>query len=201
MNKVTYYNDVEFDKWYSCLGDNARIKFLEHLSTIPPVKEDTDDLINYEYCTNYCDNVYRSGYKYVYIYSTETGIPFYVGYGDKNRCTNISSRNSNFIENISNLDTFRIFGIVSHLNEKEALEVETLCIWELLSRGFKLVNKSKIVVDNIKHRELRLHYPEIVESIDKITSDVISTILEDYDVFSKNGLVEKNGVSAIKRVS
>lgn len=200
QQRKTFYGDNDFRHWYGCLGERGREEFQKWLSSISVARPDNDSNINYDYCECYCDDIVQAGDKMVYVYTSELGIPFYVGYGSWSRPLDITTREQEFKEMIDG-KVCRIFGIVSNMRDDAALDVETLCIWELLRRGWKLCNKSKISIDEDKYKELREEYPIVLDNLNKMTSSAMTLLLEDIDEFGNRGKVVKHGKTRMGEVS
>lgn len=199
--KVYYYRNWDLEHYYRCLGEKGRAEFLDWLTNQRLPSDERNEAINYEYCTDYRDDVYRTGDHIVYLYTDVNGIPYYVGKGNDSRAIDINGRNSAFKEKFEENGVNRIFAIVSNISDKDALDVETLVINELLNRGWRLTNAHKISIDGEKHRMLSEDFPETLVTLNNITKMGLSSLLDDTDYFSETGKVIRKNKTSVQAVS
>lgn len=180
MEEMTYYN-LDFKCWYENLGQGARDEFQRWISTFDPPRLHRSKELNYEFGTSYSDDLFMAGQSLVYLYTDKNGVPFYVGKGDSNRAVSIYNRSDAFKEKLSEIGTCRIFAIVFDVMEKYALEVETLVINELCSRGWRLTNRNKVCVSQAELNKLRSEYPNVLDTLNKIQRTALDYLLSDED--------------------
>lgn len=190
--------DWKLGEYYSCLGEKGRADFLEWLTNRPLPSDKHNSAINYDYCVDYRDDVYRAGGHLVYLYTDEKGVPFYVGKGYESRALDLRGRNDAFEEKFNNNGVNRVFAISSNISEKEALSVETLVINELLNRGWRLTNAHKISIDSEKHRSLSETHPKVLMTLNNITKVALSSLLDDVERFSDTGKVVRKNKTSLK---
>lgn len=186
-----FYGDNALWAYYSNLGEKGRKEFLDWLNKIRLPSDRRSESINYDYNTDYRDDVYRAGDNIVYVYTNEFGIPFYVGKGSEMRAKSIYNRSDAFMEKLNDNGVCRIFAIVSNMCEEDSLEVETLVINELLNRGWRLTNSAKTAISSDKMHDLINTYPNVLESINNITSKGLDSLLDNADYFGESGKVIK----------
>lgn len=197
MEEKSYYN-MDVKCWYETLGQEAREEFIKWLRNSKEFSPRRSDCINYNYGTSYCNDLYRAGRSMVYLYTDKNGVPFYVGKGDEHRAISIYSRSDAFKERLGETDTCRIFGIVFDIMESDALEVETLCINELLNRGWRLTNRSKVCISQEELIKLRSTYPNVIDTLNSISSAALNYLLGD-DPFNGVGEVIVDNKSNVKK--
>lgn len=200
-NKVSCFmgnNDLEM--YFMSLGEKGRAEFLDRLIKLPLPSDKRNNSINYDYCTDYRDDVYRAGRSMVYLYTSEMGVPFYVGKGDEMRALSVINRNDSFLEVLEKNGVNRIFSIISNASDDVALEIETLVINELLNRGWRLTNLSKTSVTSDYMRKLTDYYPNVLETINNITRTGLASLLEDKDCFGGTGKVARLSKTYMKNV-
>ena len=185
----SYYYDNDFRNYFECLGDEGREKFLEWLSSLKRYGGTRNNAVNYDFCVSYENDLYKCGVTMVYVYTSEIGIPFYVGKGTTDRATNIYNRSGAFMDRIREGDTCRIFALACDIRDECALEIETLVINEILDRGWRLTNDQKVAISKEQKRQLLDEYPEIIEAVNHINSSAVSYLLEERDTFGDKGRV------------
>jgi hypothetical protein len=195
-----YYKNFKLKEYVESLGDEARTKFMEWITSIKPFHQ-RSKCINYELGIDYSNDLFRVGRHLVYLYTNEHGVPFYVGKGDGNRAININNRSSAFKDKLNENGTCRIFAIAFDVAEEDALQIETLVINELLNRGWRLVNSQKVAISNEKLGELREDYIGVIDTLNAITSKAIDYLLGDGDPFGSDGKVFVANASYVKPVA
>lgn len=199
-DKDYYIHDTGLMDYYCCLGEKARAEFLEWLTKHRLPSTERNASINYDYSTDYRDDVYRAGDCIVYLYTNEMGVPFYVGKGSEERALNVNSRNKAFTETLNRNGVCRIFAIVSNIYDKDALEIETLVINELLNRGWRLTNSSKTSISSDDMQRLIEDYPNVMKSINEITRTGLTSLLDDTDCFGETGKVVRHSKTYMRKV-
>ena len=200
-HKDYFIYDSELHDYYASLGENGREQFLKWLSEISLPSGKRNDAINYDYSTDYRDDVYRAGHCLVYLYTNELGIPFYVGKGTEDRALNISNRNESFKERFNENGTCRIFAIVSNMFDRDALDVEAMVINELLNRGWRLTNSNIPHISKEDYESLKSDYPNVLNSINDITRTGLYSLLDDRDNFGETGKVERHNKTYVRKVA
>ena len=198
MVEKSYYRDYGFKDWYEALGQEAREKFKEWLGDIREKNNIRSESINYEYGKSYSNDLYRAGHTLVYLYTNNKGVPFYVGKGFENRALSIYNRSDAFKERLMETDSCRIFAVAFDVMDEDALKIETLCINELINRGWRLTNGNKVSVSQDTLNELRSDYPDVIDTLNRIQSVTINCWLDDIDYFNGVGEVVVNSKSSVK---
>lgn len=199
MEEKSYYN-CDFKCWYEQLGEDGRKEFMEWMGTFREYKSYKSSSINYDFGTSYCNDLYRVGRTLVYLYTDKYGIPFYVGKGDSNRAVSIYNRPEAFKEKLREVETCRIFAIAFEVTNEDALHIETLAINELLSRGWKLLNQQKTVISQKELMELRDIYPEVINTLNNISSKAMDYLLMEIDPFGDKGEVVVGNKTRVKPI-
>ena len=187
IEERSYYN-MDFGYWYESLGQGAREEFTKWLGTLRDFKPIRSKSINYDFGISYCNDLFMAGRSMVYLYTDKNGVPFYVGKGDSSRAVSIYNRSDAFKEKLSESDTCRIFAVAFDVMEKYALEVETLVINELINRGWRLTNRSKVCISQSEMNKLRNDYPEVLDALNSISRTAIDFLLGDTDNAFGNGV-------------
>lgn len=201
MEERSFYHDFDFKEYFENLGEEARNEFKEWMNTFREYRPYRSDDINYDFGTSYCNDLYRAGRTLVYLYTNKYGIPFYVGKGDANRAVSIYNRPDAFKDKLRETDTCRIFAIAFDMMNEPALEIETLVINELLNRGWRLTNQMKTVIGRDELEELRRKYPNVINTLNNITSKAIDYLLAESDPFGEKGEVVVANKSRVKSVN
>ena len=200
-NKVScFMGNTDLEMYVMSLGKKGREEFLNRLNKLPLPSDKRNDSINYDYCTDYRDDVYRAGRSMVYLYTNEMGIPFYVGKGNEDRALTVINRNDGFLEVLEKNGVNRIFAIISNASDEVALEIETLVINELLRRGWRLTNSAKTSIGSDYLRQLTDYYPNVLETINDITKIGLTSLLDDNDCFGETGKVARYTKTHMKSV-
>ena len=173
-NVRSYYGDFDFWNYYMSLGEGGRTKFIKWLSEIKLPHDSRSDAINYDFCTDYRNDVFKTGSSLVYIYANEFGIPFYVGKED-------ASRSDAFWEKLEDNGRDKIYAIACNIYDADALAIETLVINELSRRGWKLTNPIKAEISSEKYIDLTQSYPEVLNSINDVTRIGLESMLQEVD--------------------
>lgn len=199
-DKEYYMGDYDLKDYYECLGEKGKDEFLKWLTkgSDRVVKKHPD--INYDYCTDYRNDVYRTGRNIVYLYTNELGIPFYVGEGTTDRAVSISSRNESFKEKLNEYGVCRIFAIACNTNKTTSIEIETLLINELLNRGWRLTNSRQTSIPTEKMSLLSEDYFCVLENLNNITKIGLTSLLDDADCFGETGKVIRHGKTYMRSV-
>lgn len=203
-SKKSYYYDNDFRNYFESLGDAGREEFMGWLSSLRQCNTHRNSSLNYDFCVTYENDLIKCGTTLVYLYTSEMGIPFYVGKGTTDRATNIYKRPEAFMDKLNEYGTCRVFVIACNARDEYALDIETLALNELLDRGWRLTNTQKVAVGERDKKRLREEYPEIIEVINKITGKAVSYLLEEHDTFGDSGRVRianKSMVKAVEEVS
>lgn len=200
-NKEYYYKDWDLEFYIRALGDEARTKFMDWISSIEPRRIKRNEAINYDFGIGYSNDLFRAGEYLVYLYTDKHGIPFYVGKGMQDRAVNISNRSAAFRDNLTKSDSCRIFAIAYDTMESDALNIETLVINELLDRGWRLTNSQKVAIGREELNKLKDTYPGISDVLSKITSKGLDYLLSDIDPFGDNGKVYVANKTCVKSVT
>lgn len=199
--KKYYYKDWDFESYYSCLGKEAREEFIKWLSEIRESYTHRSNSINYEYGTSYCNDLFRAGETMVYLYTNKKGVPFYVGKGSENRALSIYNRSDAFKEKLKETDSCRIFAIAFNVMENDALQIETLCINELIDRGWRLTNSNKVCISREKLDDLRGRYSEVIDTLNKIQSVNLDCLLDGIDYFNGIGEVVVSNKTSVRAIN
>lgn len=200
-DKEYYIYDYDLKSYFDCLGEKGKEQFLEWLTKNSEHREKKHPDINYEYSIDYSDDVFRTGRNIVYLYTSELGIPFYVGEGTTDRAVTIVSRNESFKEKLEEYGVCRIFAIANNISKSTALEIETLVINELLNRGWRLTNSRQTSVPKEKMSSLSEAYHCVLSAINEITKMGLTSLLEDRDCFDETGKVVRCNKSRVKSVA
>lgn len=199
-SEKSYYGNNDFRNYFGCLGDSGREEFIEWLNSLSNHTECRNDSVDYEFSVPYENNLYMCGRTLVYLYTSVKGIPFYVGKGNNDRATNIYNRPEAFMDKLKEYGDCRVFAIAHNVRDDYALTIETMVINELLDRGWRLTNSQKVAIGNEEKARLRNQYPEILESITKITGKAISYLLDEHESFGDRGIVRMVNKTAVRSV-
>lgn len=199
-DKEYYIYDYDLKHYYECLGEKGKHEFLNWLTQDSEHRGKKHPDINYDYSTDYKDDVFRTGTSIVYLYTNELGVPFYVGEGTIDRALSVHSRNESFKEKLNEYGACRIFAIAHNINKTSAIEVETLVINELLNRGWRLTNSRQTTVTTEKMVSLSEDYFCVLENINKITKIGLTSLLDDKDCFGETGKVIRYNTTRMKAV-
>ena len=199
-SKKSYYWDNDFRSYFENLGEAGREEFVNWLHSLRQFNTRRNSSLNYDYCVAYENDLIKCGTTLVYLYTSETGIPFYVGKGTTERATNIYNRPDAFMDKLNEYGTCRVFAIACNARDEYALDIETLVLNELLDRGWRLTNTQKVAVGEKDKKRLKEEYPEIMEVINKITGKAVSYLLEEHDAFGDSGKVRIANRSMVKAV-
>jgi hypothetical protein len=120
---------------------------------------------------------------YVYIHiSKETDIPFYIGFGQKNRISVKTKRSLEWQEIVKNEDYYYGF-LKKNMTREDANEYEKLCIKTFKNIGFNLVNKINGGSGNSNRKKYSPEYIKILSERSREYWNSISD--EDRIEFSK----------------
>lgn len=178
-------------EWWDCAGKEAREQFLQEVTSrkCTPCWMEPYHSANKKpdltYTVDFRNDYSKLGNKLVYIYSSENGIPYYVGMGGMDRPINIISRSEKFKEQFSKCNYSKVYIIATRLHEGYADEVETLCIQYLLRKGWKLVNVKKMDTTEDVFQMLVEDYPTVVSKLDKFNKDCLSEVLNNQSRFNE----------------
>lgn len=196
--------NLDFDKlswqitdWWSCASDKARnelIKLLNDRCRHKPIISrcwSDDPPADMRFCIDYSDDMYRVGDRCVYMWVTDDCVPFYVGYGYGNRAIEVHSRSKGFEKVFSKSEFCKVFIIANFVRPEIAQEIETLCIWRMVERGWDLKNDQKTMVDEDKYNDLKENYSNVFTKINELVSFLIKNMLgdglpRDYKVISSD---------------
>lgn len=200
-SKKSYYYDNDFRNYFENLGNAGRDAFLGWLSSLRQLNSNRNNSLNYDFCVTYENDLFRCGATLVYLYTSDKGIPFYVGKGTNDRATNIYNRPAAFMDKLNEYGTCRVFVIACNVRDEYALAIETLTLNELLDRGWRLTNTQKVAISKEDKKRLSEDYPEIIEVINKITSNAVSYLLDEQNAFGDSGRVRIANKSNVRAVS
>lgn len=182
---------MEFDKlywemqqWWVCASDEARNNFIHKLNqerspSPSPVYETDNRQVDYSYCVDFSNDMYRLGKKIVYIYAKPNGIPFYVGMGDPYRPFNIYNRSDDFLSEFDKSQKAKVFIITVNASNSVASEIETLCIWLMIEKSWSLCNSAKTNIDYDSFGDLKEEYKEIVSLVNELNDYFLQNVLEE----------------------
>ena len=183
------------------VGEELRTEYLNRLASIPLPKTYTAGT-DESFAVNFSNSQYDQGKLCVYAWVTEQGNLFYIGMGDKVRCTNIHSRNDNFKQKCT-ISPCKVYILASFVRVQSADIIESLCIELAQLKGWNLTNSQKMLsadeITQIKSRsrglaykkyvEMVNTYPQIVEAFNRFNSFLLSQILsEDGKLIDKTNL-------------
>lgn len=169
--------------WWRCAGESVRKQFVEELMSESQVQVSpsssnlkTPDMT---YMVSFENDWHRLGDRFVYVYTTDANVPFYVGMGDKYRPTNLASRSENFQSEFVKHPYCKVYIIAANVLKKYAGEIETLCIRWLLDQGWPLTNVLKTTVSDDSYQELLYNYPNVVETLEKFHSSCLQKMVDE----------------------
>lgn len=183
--------------WWRCAGDEAKNRLVEELTkhTESTILNQPYSAINKKpdmtYTVSFENDWYRLGDKLVYIYTTDEGVPFYVGMGDIYRPVNISSRSQAFLDEFQKHSYCKVYIIATNLQDTYAKDIETLCILFLINQNWKLTNVRKTQLFKDNYQVLLDDYPSIVEVLKKFNRACISKVLNEPSRYDKD-IVKKS---------
>lgn len=188
VNDVLMYLKLAWEN----AGEHLRTKYMSELMNIPLPQKYTNGG-DESYCVNFSNDFYDHGNHCVYVWVTEKGELFYVGEGEKKRCTNTTNRTDKFlIKGMSN-DLCKVYVLASFVRKHIAKRIESLVIMMAQLKGWNLTNSSEILSteelsqlkenseSNVtkKFNELVALYPEVVSNFKALNSYLLSQILTD----------------------
>jgi len=191
--ELPYWESVEIFKWWwRGAGQDARRLIMDELNKIALPSSEIDKC-DTRFSADYSNNLYRCGHYCVYAWVSKNCRVVYIGYGSPDRAATIRGRNDSF-RSQSDVEDMKVFILCSNVNEDDARNIETMCIWRAMLAGWSLTNKSKTLTQrqlielradrdnsptNECYRQLIDDYPEVAESYDKLNSYCLDMVLRE----------------------
>lgn len=191
--ELPYWETQEIFKWWwRGAGEDVRKEIINELNKIPVPSSEVYKCDS-RFSTDYCNNQYLCGHYHVYAWVSKKCRITYIGYGSSYRAATLHGRNESF-RSESDINEMKVFILCANVNERDAQDIETLCIWRAMLSGWSLTNKSKTLTQhqllelradkekskvNEYYQRLIDDYPEVVESYDRLNSYCLDMVLSE----------------------